>query len=211
MALGMIGQKVKMTRIYNEKGQVESVTVIKAGPCKVLSIKDGAVDSAKVVQIGYREIKAEKTNKPRAGYFKKIGTSPVKILKEFTVPANNPVAALKTGDTYSVDIFAEGETVDVQGISKGKGFAGVVKRWKFKGGPQTHGQSDRERAPGSVGQSSYPSRVLKGLRMGGRMGNAQTTIKNLKVLKVYKDDNLLLVRGAVPGTKDNYIIINKQA
>jgi large subunit ribosomal protein L3 len=201
-----------MTRIFNEKGQDESVTIIKAGPCKVLAVKDGTRANSKVVQLGYREVKPERANRPQTGYFKKLGiAAPLKILKEFSVPANSLIAAMKAGDSFGVEIFSEGEKVNIQGTSKGKGFMGVVKRWKFKGGPHTHGQSDRERAPGSVGQSSFPSRVLKGLRMAGRMGNEQVTVKNLRVLKIYKDDNLLLVRGAVPGTKDNYIVIHKQA
>jgi large subunit ribosomal protein L3 len=211
MALGLIGRKLKMTRIYNEKGKDESVTIIKAGPCRVVAIKDAKDGNTRVLQLGYHEVKEEKLNKPQKGYCKKQGVAPLKVLKEFKVASVPAANTIKAGDMVGVDIFTEGEKINIRAISKGKGFAGVVKRWKFSGGPHTHGQSDRERAPGSVGQSSYPSHVFKGLRMGGRMGNAYVTVKNLKVLKIYKEDNVLLVRGAVPGTKDNYIIINKQS
>lgn len=208
MPLGLIGRKLRMTRIFNEQGHSLPATVIEAGPCPIITVKEGNGQGEKVLQLGYQEMKEGKATKPYAGYFKKVQAAPCRVLKEFRV-SGQTADELQAGGTLSVDMFKPGEKVNVRARSMGKGFAGAVKRYHFKGGPKTHGQSDRTRAPGSVGQSSYPSRVWKGTRMAGKMGNRWTTVRNLEVLRVYKDEHALLVKGAVPGTNKNYLIIKK--
>ncbi|MNK01000.1 50S ribosomal protein L3 [compost metagenome] len=203
---GLIGRKIGMTSIFDENGKNIPCTVIEAGPCVVTQVRTNAVDGYEALQLGFDD-KAEKhATKAAVGHFKKAGTVAKKKVVEFQEFVNEH----KLGDVITVDLFAEGEFVDVQGVSKGKGFQGVVKRHGFGGvGQATHGQHNRLRAPGSVGASSYPSRVFKGMRMAGRMGGDNVTIQNLRVLKVVADKNLLVVKGCVPGHKNSYVIIQK--
>jgi len=196
-----------MTRIFDENGNAVPVTVIEVGPCYVTQIKSKEKDGYEAIQVGYGKRKEKHTTKPVLGHLKKSGLKPFRVLKELrNFESKEP---LKLGDEIKVDIFSAGDIVSVTGISKGKGFAGVVKRHGFGGGPKTHGQSDRWRAPGSLGQSSYPSRVFKGLKMAGRMGGKKVTVKGLSVVKVDVENNLLLVKGAVPGANKGIVIIRK--
>lgn len=203
---GIIGKKIGMTSVYDANGKNVACTLIQAGPCVVTQVKNLEKDGYQAVQLGYDDKKEKNTSKSLQGHFKKANTTPKRKLVEFTF---NKELAL--GDVVRVaDVFAEGEFVDIVGKSKGKGFQGVVKRHGFGGvGQATHGQHNRLRAPGSVGAASYPSRVFKGLRMAGRMGNKRVTIENLKVLKVLPENDLILVSGAIPGAKNSYVIIKK--
>lgn len=203
---GLIGKKIGMTSLYDENGKNIPCTVIQAGPCVVTQVRTSEVDGYNAVQLGFDDKKEKSTTKALQGHFKKAGTSPKKKVVEFKYFEQE----LKLGDTVSVDLFVEGEFVDVAGISKGKGYQGVVKRHHFAGvGQATHGQHNRLRAPGSVGASSWPSRVFKGMRMSGRMGGDKVKVQNLRVVKVLPEQNLLIVKGAVPGHKDSYLIIEK--
>lgn len=203
---GLIGRKIGMTSIFDENGKNIPCTVIEAGPCVVTQVRTNEVDGYNALQLGFDDKSEKHVTKAAEGHFKKAGTSgkrKVVEFKEFEEEHN-------LGDVLTVDLFNEGEFVDVQGVSKGKGFQGVVKRHGFGGvGQATHGQHNRLRAPGSVGASSYPSRVFKGMRMAGRMGGENVTVQNLAVLKVVADKNLLVVKGAVPGHKNSYVIIQK--
>lgn len=195
-----------MTSIFDENGKNIPCTVIEAGPCVVTQVRTKAVDGYEAFQLGFDDKTEKHATKAAVGHFKKAGTSAKKKVVEF----QDFETEYKLGDLVTVDQFSEGEFVDVQGVSKGKGFQGVVKRHGFGGvGQATHGQHNRLRAPGSVGASSYPSRVFKGMRMAGRMGGDNVTIQNLRVLKVVADKNLLLVKGCVPGHKNSYVIIQK--
>jgi large subunit ribosomal protein L3 len=206
MVEGLIGKKVGMTQSFDTAGNVIPVTVIKAGPCTVIQKKAKEKDGYTSVQLGLVEEKGvRKPNKPQTGHFQKSGLPPTRILREFR--ADDP-ATIKEGDQVFVDIFAEGERVHVTGTSKGKGFQGVVKRHGFRGGRASHG-SMFHRAPGSIGASSYPSRVLKGTRMGGHMGQTKITVRNLTVIRTDKENNLLVVKGAVPGPPGSYLLIRK--
>ncbi len=203
---GLIGKKIGMTSLYDENGKNIPCTVIQAGPCVVTQVRTSEVDGYDAVQLGFDDKKEKSTTKALQGHFKKAGTSPKKKVVEFKYFEQE----LKLGDTVSVDLFVEGEFVDVAGISKGKGYQGVVKRHHFAGvGQATHGQHNRLRAPGSVGASSWPSRIFKGMRMSGRMGGDKVKVQNLRVVKVLPEQNLIIVKGAVPGHKDSYIIIEK--
>jgi large subunit ribosomal protein L3 len=201
---GMLGKKIGMTRIFDEAGNTVDVTVIEAGPCYVTQVKTKENDGYEAVQLGFGKIRTKNVSKPLAGHFKKSGVEAVRKLKEFSFFTGRE---LKTGDVVKVDIFKPGDKIKVTGTSKGRGFMGAVKRHNFAGGPVTHGQSDRLRAPGSLGQSSDPSRVYKGLRMAGRMGNKQYSALNLKVVKVDVEKNLLYIRGAVPGARNSFVEI----
>lgn len=189
----ILGRKVGMTQIFDEEGRMVPVTVVEAGPCWVVQVRSKEKDGYEAVQIGFKEAKKEKNiKKPILGIFKKAGIQPCKILKEFKMSGYN------VGDRITVEIFSKGEVVSVAGTSKGKGFQGVMKRHNFRGGPDTHG-SMFNRAPGSIGASSFPSRVWKGKRMAGHMGNERVTVKNIKVVDVIPEQNLILLKGAVPG------------
>jgi large subunit ribosomal protein L3 len=206
MVEGLIGKKIGMSQQFDDAGNVVPVTVLQAGPCTVIQKKSAEKDGYAAVQLGFVEERGvRRPRKAEAGHFRKAGVPVVKKLQE--VGCSDP-AALKEGDQVLVDIFEVGETVHVIGTSKGKGFAGVVKRHHFAGGDAAHG-SMFHRAPGSIGASSYPSRVVKGMRMGGHMGHERVTARNLQVVATDKDRNLLIVKGAVPGAKGGYVLIRK--
>lgn len=206
MKSAILGKKIGMTSIFNDKGVQVPCTVIEAGPCPVVNVRTGDNNGYNAIQVGWLPIKDTKLKKPVLGYFKKQGISPLKYLKEF----RDLEIDLKVGDNLTVDQFRPGDKVKVVGKSKGKGFQGVIKRHHFGGvGMQTHGQSDRQRHPGSIGSSSYPSRVLKGLRMAGRMGGKQVTARNLQILEVMPDKNLILIKGSVPGANNSLLEIVK--
>lgn len=203
---GLIGKKIGMTSIFDENGKNIPCTVIEVGPCVVTQVRTKEVDGYKALQLGFDDKADKHANKALTGHFKKAGTAPKKFVAEFKEFTKD----YQLGDAITVDIFEEGEYVDVTGVSKGKGFQGVVKRHGFGGvGQSTHGQHNRLRAPGSIGASSYPSRVFKGMRMAGRMGHQQTTVQNLVVAKIIKDKNLILLKGCVPGHKNAYVTIHK--
>jgi large subunit ribosomal protein L3 len=208
MSKGIIGKKLGMTQIFNEKGQIVPVTVIQAGPCVVVQRKTSAKEGYEAVQIGFVDPQGGKrASKPEKGHCEKHGVAPVRVLRELRVEAGDP---LKEGDSVLASQFDEKVKVHVTGISKGKGFAGVMKRHHFSGGVATHG-SMFHRAPGSIGGSSYPSRVWPGMRMGGHMGSEQVTVRNLEIAKVDAENNLLLIKGAVPGPKGGYVVIKQEA
>ena len=203
---GLIGRKIGMTSLFDENGKNIPCTVIEAGPCVVTQVRTEEVDGYSALQLGFDDKKAKSSNKSLDGHFKKAGTTAKKKVVEFQGFEDE----YKLGDAISVSLFEEGEFVDVSGTSKGKGFQGVVKRHGFAGvGQATHGQHNRLRAPGSIGAASYPARVFKGMRMGGRMGGDTVKVQNLKVLKVVAEKNLLVVKGAVPGHKNAYVTIQK--
>ncbi|CAH0994487.1 50S ribosomal protein L3 [Emticicia aquatica] len=204
---GIIGKKVGMTTIFNAEGQAVPCTLIEAGPCVVTQVRTEEKDGYSAIQLGYGEKKEKNTSRPLVGHFKKAGTTPKRKLIEFKEFEKQ----YSLGETIRVeDVFAEGDFLDVSGNSKGRGFQGVVKRHGFAGvGGQTHGQHNRGRHPGSIGACSFPSRVFKGVRMGGRMGNTRTTIQNLRVLKVITEQNLIVVNGSIPGAKNSYITLHK--
>ena len=208
MANGIIGKKLGMTQIFNEKGQVVPVTVIQAGPCVVVQRKTANKDGYDAVQIGFVDAAGGKrASRPEKGHCEKHGVAPVRVLREMRVDAESP---LKEGDSVLVNTFQESARVHVTGVSKGKGFAGVVKRHHFSGGRASHG-SMFHRAPGSIGGSSDPSRVFPGIRMGGHMGAEQVTVRNLEVARVDVENNLLLIKGAVPGPRGGYVVIRQEA
>ena len=199
----ILGRKIGMTQVWDENDNVVPVTVIQAGPCSVSQVKTEATDGYNAVQIGFGDIKAKHVNKPMAGHFAKAGVEPTRFLREVRV-ANGEEH--KVGDTVTVADFAETAKVDVIGTSKGKGFQGRIKRWNQRRGPMSHG-SHIQRHPGSIGQCAYPARVIKGVHMAGHMGNARVTIKNLSVVRVDAEQNLMLIKGAVPGGKNALVAI----
>jgi large subunit ribosomal protein L3 len=204
---GIIGKKIGMTSLFTPDGKNIPCTLIEAGPCVVTQVKTVESDGYNAVQIAYGEKKAKNTTKALAGHFAKAGTTPKKRLVEFRT---EDIATFTLGSTVETTLFEEGEFVDVVGTSKGKGFQGVVKRYNFQGvGGQTHGQHNRLRHPGSIGACSWPSRVFKGMRMGGRMGTDRVKIQNLKVMRIVADKNLILVSGSVPGAKNGYVVLEK--
>ncbi len=201
---GILGKKLGMTHIFAEDGKTVPVTVIEAGPCSVIQVKTLENDGYEAVKVGFSEIrKPKKISKALAGVFKKSGATPCKVIREFKM------GDLKVGDLVTVGMFSKGDTIKVSGVSKGKGFQGVMKRHHYAGGPGSHG-SMFNRAPGSIGASSFPSRVWKNKGLPGHMGSEQTTIRNLKVFDVKPDQNLLIVRGAVPGAAGTYLEIRKE-
>ena len=205
---GLIGKKIGMTSIYDASGKNIPCTVIEAGPCVVTQVRTIEKDGYEAIQLAFDEKKGKHTTKALSGHFKKAGTTPKKVVAEFT--RFEVGHQKKFGDILNADIFIEGEYIDVVGTTKGKGFQGVVRRHGFKGvGDATHGQHDRLRAPGSVGASSWPSRVFKGIRMAGRMGGNRRKIINLQIMKIVNEKNLILVKGSVPGHIGSYIIIER--
>lgn len=205
MIKGLLGKKIGMTQIFKETGEVVPVTVIEAGPCPILQVKSKEIDGYVSLQLGFDSRKERGVNRPQMGRFKKAKLKPVRFIREIRV---DNAEDLKTPDSIMVDIFSVGDYVDISGVSIGKGFQGGVKRWHWKGGPKTHG-STSHRAPGSIGASSDPSRVFKGQHLPGQMGNKKVTEQNLEVVDVDKENNLLLVKGAVPGPKGSYLTIKK--
>ncbi|MBI4428426.1 MAG: 50S ribosomal protein L3 [Ignavibacteriales bacterium] len=203
----ILGKKVGMTSIFDESGEAIPCTVIEAGPCYVVQVRTKEKDGYDAVQLGFDAQKERLVSKPMKGHFGKANVKAMRLLKEFR---NFNGSSLQLGAEIKVDIFHQGDVVDVTGRSKGRGFQGVVKRHHFGGvGMTSHGASDRVRAPGSIGASSYPSRVFKGMRMGGRMGHEQVTVRNLQVLKVIPESNILIVKGSVPGAINSYLEIVK--
>ncbi len=205
---GILGKKVGMTQVFNERGEVIPVTVIEAGPCFVAQIKTVERDGYAAVQLGFDETKPRRLTRPQLRHLQKSNLPALRYLREIRLSADE-LAGVEEGQRVTVDIFEEGELVDVTGTSKGRGFAGVVKRHNFRGGPKTHGQSDRHRAPGSIGACTTPGKVLKGMRMAGRMGGERVTIQGLKVVMVDPERNLLLVRGTVPGANNGFLLIRQ--
>jgi large subunit ribosomal protein L3 len=204
---GIIGKKVGMTQVYAEDGQAIPATVIEAGPCVVVQRKSKEKDGYSAVQVGLVERRAVKrVTKAMKGHFGKAGLPPCRVLREFPVDAESEA---KVGDKVSVDLFTAGEEINVTGISKGKGFQGVVKRHHFRGGAATHG-SMFHRAPGSIGASAFPSRVIKGMRAAGHMGSERVTVRNVKVVRVDAGNNILVVRGSIPGAGGSYVVIRKK-
>jgi large subunit ribosomal protein L3 len=206
MVTGLIGKKVGMTQLFDADGTVHPATVLKAGPCVVSQVKTAQADGYEAVQLGLVEGSPTRENKPTTGHFKKAGVPPTRVRREVKVKTGGD--SVKPGDQVNVSIFADGERVDVIGTSRGKGFQGVVKRHHFAGGRATHG-SMFHRAPGSIGASSYPSRVVRGMRMAGHMGADRVTVRNVKVLRVDAENNLLLLEGSVPGGPNSVVVIRK--
>ena len=203
---GLIGRKIGMTSIFDENGKNIPCTVIEAGPCVVTQVRTEEVDGYNALQLGFDDKAEKRTSKAEQGHYKKAGTSPKRKVVEF----RDFEGEHKLGETLNVELFIEGEFVDVTATSKGKGFQGVVKRHGLRGvGQATHGQHNRLRAPGSIGAASYPARVFKGMRMAGRMGGEQVTVQNLRVVKIMPEKNLLVLKGCVPGHKNAYVTINK--
>jgi large subunit ribosomal protein L3 len=206
MVTGIIGKKVGMTQVFREDGSLHAATVIKAGPCVVVQAKSPGRDGYEAVQLGLVEERPAKVTRPLAGHYKKAGVPPTRVRREVAVaPGGDP---LKPGDPVLVSVFASGDQVDVIGLSRGHGFQGVVKRHHFRGGDATHG-SMFHRAPGSIGASSYPSRVVKGMKAAGRMGGGRVTVRNLRVERVDVENHLLVLRGAVPGARGGYLVVRK--
>ncbi len=201
---GLIGKKVGMTQLFDDAGKAVPVTVIEAGPCYVTQVRTVDQDGYQAVQLGFEETKTQRLSGGELGHLKKHDLPPLRILREFRTDEE-----LVEGQTLTVEVFEEGERVDVVGKSKGRGFAGVVKRYGFSGGPKTHGQSDRHRAPGSIGAGSTPGRVFKGKRMPGRMGNDTVTSQNLMISRIDPENNIIAVRGSVPGPKNGLVIIKE--
>lgn len=196
---GLVGKKIGMTQVFTDDGKFVSVTAIEAGPCPVLAVKE------KSIQVGFDLAREKKVKKPILGYFKKLNITPRKVIREFL---KEPAKEYKVGEELKVDLFNVGDFVDITGTSIGKGFQGGMKRWHWRGGPQTHGSTSHRRV-GSIGSTTSPGRVFKGHHLPGHMGAAQVTLQNLKVIKVDAENNLLLIKGAVPGHKNSYLIIRK--
>lgn len=205
MTTGILGKKVGMSQVFDAEGKVIPVTVIEAGPCTVIQRKTAANDGYDAVQIGFRQVEARSVGKPMLGHFQKAGKGAFRTLQEIRLDGGESV---DVGSQIHVDIFKEGDFVDVTGHTKGRGYAGFVKRWNFRGGRATHG-SMFHRAPGSIGASAYPSRVVKNMKMAGHYGNERVTILNLRVVGVLPEKNLLLVRGAVPGAKNSLVFVRR--
>lgn len=207
MSLGIIGKKLGMAQIYSEEGKAIPVTVVEAGPCPVLTIRTEETNGYSALLLGFGAIKPHKVIKPMKGFFEKAKSEAKRWLREFRV---DNVDDYKIGQSIDVSIFENGEKIDATGVSKGKGFAGVIKRWHFGGAPATHGVSKTHRKPNSSGASAYPSRVFKGKKMPGQLGNEQVTVKNLTVVAVDVENNLVLVKGAIPGAKNGLVLLHKK-
>ncbi len=216
---GLIGQKIGMTSVFNKAGKNIACTVVEVGPCVITQVKTTDTDGYNALQIGFGEAKAKNTSKAMIKHLEKAGTAPKRKISEFRdfnvdaliAPEEGELGPKGLGDLLTVgEVFAEGDKVSVSGSSKGKGFQGVVKRYNFKGvNDATHGQHNRQRAPGSIGAASYPAKVFKGMRMGGRMGNTKIKVQNLEVIKIFPDKNLILIKGALPGHKGAFVRIEK--
>lgn len=205
MEKGIIGKKIGMTQIFDDKGNVIPVTVIEAGPCVIAQKKSASRDGYDAVQIGYGDVKPQRLNKPISGHFNKLDVSPKKTIREFRF---RDTEKYNIGDVIKADVFCEGERVDITGTSKGKGYAGVIKRWNFRRLKETHGSGPVVRHGGSIGACSDPSRVFKGKKMAGHLGAERVTVQNLKVVKVDIENNLIAVKGAVPGANGGTVIIH---
>jgi large subunit ribosomal protein L3 len=202
----LLGKKVGMTSVFTENGELIPCTVIEAGPCHVTQVKTQETDGYTAVQLGYGEVTEKRVTRPTAGQFKKANVAPKRYLREF----RDLEKQYNLGEILTVEVFAKGDKVKISGTGKGKGFQGVMKRHHFSGvGSPTHGQSDRERAPGSIGSSSYPSRVFKGMRMAGRMGGKRISVRNLEIIQAIPESNLLLIKGSIPGTPNSIVEIVK--
>ena len=207
---GLIGKKIGMTSIFDDAGNNTACTVVEAGPCIVTQVKTEESDGYKAIQLGYGEAKVKNTSKALIGHYDKAGTTPKRKVVEFRDFNEDFDQDIKVGDVIMAEIFDEGDIVSVVGTSKGKGFQGVVKRHNFKGvNDATHGQHNRQRSPGSIGAASYPAKVFKGMRMGGRTGGTRVKTQNLQILKVIPEKNLILIKGAVPGHKGSFVILEK--
>ena len=200
----LLGRKVGMTQVFDEEGRVSSATVLEVGPCKVMQVKTKETDGYEALQLGFLPKRRRRATKPEAGHARKAKVEPQRFVREVR---GNEIAKFSPGDTITAEVFAEEKLVDVAGITKGRGFAGPVRRWGFAGMPASHGTSKKHRAPGSIGASAYPARVAKGTHMGGHMGHVKRTVKNLKVLKVDADRNLMVVAGSVPGPNGGFVVI----
>jgi len=205
MAIGLLAKKLGMTQLFNEHGRAVAVTVLQAGPCTVTQVKEPNKDGYRAIQVGFEPIKATKLPKPLQGHFKKAGQSPFRYLREFRIRDGESYAI---GQQLTVELFKEGELIDVTGISIGKGFQGGMKRWHWKGGPATHG-STSHRAPGSIGSTTDPGRVIKGHHLPGHMGFERVTVQNMRIMKVDPPANLLIVQGAVPGPEQRMVMVRK--
>ena len=205
---GILGKKVGMTQVFDESGEVIPVTIIEAGPCFVTQKKTVKQDGYAAIQLGFEEVKPKRLTQPQRGHLQRNNLPPLRYLREIRM-SEGEIEKYEEGQKISIGIFEAGEIVDVVGISKGRGFAGVMKRYGFGGGPQTHGQSDRQRAPGSIGQTTTPGRVYKGKRMPGRMGNQRVSAQSLQVVLVDPERNLLAVKGGVPGARNGLLLIKE--
>ncbi|MDR0764018.1 MAG: 50S ribosomal protein L3 [Synergistaceae bacterium] len=206
MSIGVLGKKVGMTQVFAPDGRAVPVTVVEAGPCPVVAVRTPEKNSYSAVQLGFIDEKPNRVNKPRKGYFNRQGVDPKKALREFRV---DDVSDYSVGQVLTVGLFAGGEKVDVRGVSKGKGYAGGMKRHHFSGGPASHGASKVHRHPGSSGANSYPGHIFKGKKMAGRMGGEQVTTKALTVFSVDAENNLILIQGSIPGANDGLVLIYK--
>ncbi len=207
MALGILGRKLGMTRIYNSDGTAVPCTVVQAGPCPILQIKTDETDGYQALQVGFDQLPERKVSKPQQGHQKKAGAGLFRFLREIRLPN---VDGYELGQALTVEMFSPGEKVKVSGTSKGKGFQGVMKRWGFGGMPASHGHEKVHRSPGSVGHATFPSKVFKGKKMAGQMGNKNVTSTNLEIVDVRPEDNLLIIRGAVPGSRNSFVMIRKK-
>jgi large subunit ribosomal protein L3 len=203
MAKAILGKKIGMTQIFNDEGEVLPVTIVEAGPCSIIQKKTEEVDGYSAIQLGFEDIKENRVNKPLMGHFDKYGVEPKRYIKEVRVDVDDEY---QIGEDIKVDIFEEGDKIDVTGVSKGKGFSGTVKRWNFTIGPKSHG-SRNYRLPGAIGAGSDPARVFKGQKMAGRMGREKVTIQNLEVVKIDPEKNILAVKGAIPGPKKSLVFV----
>lgn len=208
MSMGILGKKVGMTQVFDSEGKAVPVTIIEAGPCPVVEIRTQEKNSYTAVQLGFDEVKQSHVNKAQKGYFGKQGVEPKRWLREFRVEDTSPYSV---GQEITVELFNDGERVDVQGVSKGKGYAGGMKRHHFSGGPASHGASKVHRKPGSSGANSYPGHIFKGKKMAGRMGGDKVTTKGLTVFAVDAENNLILIRGSVPGANEQLVLVYKTA
>ncbi len=204
MQKGLIGKKIGMTQLFDESGKVIPVTVVEAGPCVVVQKKTTENDGYEAVQVGFGDVKVKRVNKPQAGHFKKADVAPKKVLKEFRL---DDISALNVGDILKADVFAVGDRVDVVGTSKGKGTAGAIKRWNFSRLKESHGTGPVARHAGSLGACSDPSRVYKGKKLAGHLGAERVTIQNLDIVKVDAENNLIAIKGAVPGPKGGIVVL----